>query len=669
MGKRSFFWTLAKDPTANVIVISAASLIPLIGMVGGAVDASRYYMTTTRLQAACDAGALAARRAMNDDEFNGTHKQIGRNFFDQNYEDGLFGLESLSREYTSDGDGEVDGEASGELPTSLMHIFGYEQFEVSVDCSAEINISNTDIMFVLDVTGSMNCPPDDAACTNNGNVEAANSKISALRDGVMTFYDTVEGATSANAQVRYGIVPYSSNVNVGGSLDANWMAQDPEYQTRAQVLTPDIWEFEELVSSTRSGSISNEQATGVATTTWENVTSFEDCVDLAFSQHFDIYDGGSNTAGLTLVSEVSTGERTRTATYSGDLQWKRLVSFDSGFYQASTDRCVIDYEEVSYDANGEVTIQEVNNGGQFDFWDYDEHNVSDLGAGLSLASLYGQTGNPAGVIGTIDLPTGNNGTDFNHIWAGCIEEAATDEGQTAFDPVPAEANDLNINLVPETEEERWRPALPSLVHYRFDSGGNWSTAQQDSTNNFVTVQGAGNLACPKPAQRLTDIDRDELEDYLSAAEGFVANGATYHDFGMIWGARFIAPNGIFSSDNATAPNGDAIARHIVFMTDGLQAGNNVTYGLYGIEWWDRRVTNDGSAGQIADNHAARFQAACRAAQNENISVWVVAFGTALTQNLIDCADPGRAFSADDADELEARFSEIAQTIAALRLTQ
>jgi len=48
---------------------------------------------------------------------------------------------------------------------------------------------------------------------------------------------------------------------------------------------------------------------------------------------------------------------------------------------------------------------------------------------------------------------------------------------------------------------------------------------------------------------------------------------------------------------------------------------------------------------------------------------VVAFGTALSQNLIDCASPGRAYQANDAAALNSAFEEIAQKIAALRLTQ
>ena len=148
-----------------------------------------------------------------------------------------------------------------------------------------------------------------------------------------------------------------------------------------------------------------------------------------------------------------------------------------------------------------------------------------------------------------------------------------------------------------------------------------------------------------------------------------ASGNTYHDIGMIWGARFISPRGIFAGDNASAPNGDAIGRHIVFMTDGELVPNIEFYNTYGVEWWDRRVSGNANGTTLFNAHAERFQAACRAARRENISVWVVAFGTTLTQNLIDCATPGRAFSASSSSELDTQFKEIAQRIAALRLTE
>ena len=245
--RQSFLRRLAKDATANTLVISAVSMVPLMAMVGGGVDASRYYMAESRLQAACDAGALAARRSMEDNTLDTASKTVGDNFFAENYPDGTFGLEQLTHAYTATAEGEVNGTASGTLPTAIMDAFGYNDFSINVQCSADVNVSNTDIVFVLDVTGSMNCTATDTSCSNNGEVEASNSKIDNLRSSVMTFYDTVEAATSPSAQVRYGIVPYNTQVNVGDDLNTAWMATSHAYQSRQPNFTV-TWGTKDIIS-------------------------------------------------------------------------------------------------------------------------------------------------------------------------------------------------------------------------------------------------------------------------------------------------------------------------------------------------------------------------------------------------------------------------------------
>ena len=226
-GKTSFMRRLQHDTAANTLVICAAALIPMMAMVGSGIDASRYYMTASRMQAACDAGALAARRAMTDDTFTSSHRQLGIDFFDQNFPDDMFGSANRSRNYTSDGQGVVLGTANSRLPTTIMAAFGFDEFNIAVSCSAEINISNSDIMFVLDVTGSMSSCSNGNQCNSN-----SNSKIAGLREAVMSFYDTVEDATSASAQIRYGFVPYSQQINVGALLPRAYLADEHTYQSR-----------------------------------------------------------------------------------------------------------------------------------------------------------------------------------------------------------------------------------------------------------------------------------------------------------------------------------------------------------------------------------------------------------------------------------------------------
>ena len=548
--RTSFMKSLLHDTTANTLALSAAALLPLMAMVGGGIDASRYYMAAARMQAACDAGALAARRAMTGTTMTEAQRQQGLNFFDQNFHDGIFGVTGRTRNYTANSAGVVTGTASGTLPSTIMGAFGFAQFPLSVTCSADLNLSNTDIMFVLDVTGSMNCPDNNiAGCTNGNNneVEVANSLIVGLRQAVLSFYDSVATTASPAARVRYGMMPYANTVNVGFDIPTQYMASSHTYQSRLPMYT----------------------STGA----------------------FDRYR----------YCRITTGQATNCS------------------YTTPTGR------------NG---------------W-----------GSVNLATLYDDN--------QIQMPTGTNGAMETITWAGCIEEAATLRNAT-FDPLPANAFDLNINLVPTTEAQRWKPLLNRAVWQRFSNGvpsmGVNSTTT-DQTNWRMDRPGL-NLCVPR-ARRLGEMTRAQVQTYVN---GLVARGATYHDIGMIWGARYLSPRGIFAADNTSAPNGQPIARHIVFMTDGALAPNRLVYSPYGIEPWDIRVTSDGSQSQMDARHEARFQAACAAAKNENITVWVVAFGTELTTSLENCASPDRAFEAANNAALNQAFQRIASQIAALRLT-
>ncbi len=240
---------LRRSVRGNVLVLTAFALIPMIGLVGGGIDLSRLYLVKARLQHACDAGALAGRKAMGA----GTWAQaspnpptIANQFFDGNFKaDGRTSY-GLTRTFTESG-GRVSGVASVSVPMTVMSFFGAPTRVLTVYCAAQEQIPNTDVMFVLDNTGSMACQPDGSNC-NSG----SSSKIVVLKQAVKCFYEAITqlttdggcpaGTSTGNginnsSQVRFGFVPYTSNVNVGRLLSTSWMANSWSYQSRQKIWT------------------------------------------------------------------------------------------------------------------------------------------------------------------------------------------------------------------------------------------------------------------------------------------------------------------------------------------------------------------------------------------------------------------------------------------------
>ncbi|KQM41387.1 pilus assembly protein [Sphingomonas sp. Leaf10] len=214
-----FLTRLARDRTGNTLAMMAFAMIPLIGMVGSAIDTARVFYVKVRLQQACDAGALAGRKFMNGTEFNDAARLQAQAFFANNFQAGMMASADPAFTPVKTDQGQVAATASVTVPMTLMRMFGFEPVTVRVACEAKLEIPNLDVMFVLDTTGSM-------TDTNAGDTA---DRITGLRQAVMNFYDTLDRAKKPGTLIRYGAVPYSSNVNVGMLLRPEWMVDNAYY--------------------------------------------------------------------------------------------------------------------------------------------------------------------------------------------------------------------------------------------------------------------------------------------------------------------------------------------------------------------------------------------------------------------------------------------------------
>ncbi|UYY78191.1 TadE/TadG family type IV pilus assembly protein [Sphingomonas sp. R1] len=618
---------LRRNVAGNTLAIMAIALIPLLFIAGSAVDTARLYMVKTRLQQACDAGALAGRRFMvstNATTLDATATTQAGAFFANNFKVGLFGTKAVTFTPSKTSENQVAGTATATVPMTLTTMMGYGDQILTVTCEARYDVADTDIMFVLDTTGSMACLTSDGTGGCNQPVitytrpdgttgyyvqEKSGSKLAGLRAAVLNFYDTLAAAVDPATHLRYGFVTYTSTVNAGYAVTA----LSPGYIV-------DSWTYN---SRRVVGDANNGTAGSV---TYNNKTNAQ-C---------NAYAGRSPASGYT-----SAGSATVTT-----------VSWTANNANSANGSCVVTSEPVKPS------------------WSYQKVTYD--------TSQY-KLGNSVDDPSKIDRSTSR--------WQGCVEERdTTATGSFDYSNLPA---DLDPDLVPTSDATRWRPMWPDVVYYRgspasvIDTASSSTNPYGDNTSTTLLGQftalnlyeniSVGYVSCGKPVQRLRVMTRSDVSSYVNASD-FVPQGGTYHDTGMIWGARLLSPSGLFAADTAAWPGRTPPKRYIVFMTDGDMSPSKCSYGMYGIENYDQRVaglsytSNCRSTTQL-NNHNARFLAACAAAKARNVSIFVVGFGQTLTTQLQDCASPGQAFYAADNTALNAAFQTIAKRVAMLRITR
>lgn len=624
---------LARDRAGNTLAFMAAMILPLLAFAGCAVDVARMYVVKSRLQQACDAGVLAGRRAMTDASMSNTTLDAtataqANAFFNNNFSSGWFASNSVTFTPRKTSDAQVSGTATAVVPMTLMTLFGYASTTLTVTCQANYDIADTDILFVLDTTGSMACLPSDSDSTCNNYVGAAGtstytrpsdgasgndsmagypgttgyyvpeksgSRIAALRTAVLSFYDTMKTNVDSNTHIRYGFVTYTSTVNAGKAI----VSVSPSYMIGGAGNSTQTWTYQSRVQ--------NGDATSTSTKTYGNLTRSA-CEGYASPKTY-------SSSGTGTESTVS---------YSPGLLG--LLSSCTVSTTTYTPRWI--YKPVPLDVSGFV-------------------------AGTRVTD-------PTKVTGATSA------------WLGCVEERDTTAGASSFsvNRLPA---DLDPELVPSSSGTSWRPMWPEVTYARNNFT---STAQATSTGESTSHPNLGTpsyyedgfVSCGKPVRRLEEMTRAEVSAFVNASD-FRPMGGTYHDTGMIWGTRLLSPAGIFADDTKAWAGRQEPNRVIVFLTDGDMAPNNRIYGMYGTEYYDRRISGSSSTA-LKDLHNARFLAECAKAKALNIDVWTVTIGPSASSELQSCATTtGQALYTSNGNGLATTFATIAKQVAMLRITQ
>ena len=460
--------------------------------------------------------------------------------------------------------------------------------------------------------------------TNPGDTKP---RIEILRDVILDFHTELENNKQENARIRYGFLPYSTNVNVGHLLKDEWVVSEWTYQSRRM-----------LGSGNTSGYYTSWTASSPISGTVNRTVHATYAATLSGGVYTcPTVPANTLTSNTVLVSNTS-------AAYAGPPAGTQYIST----YQRTRNGNVY-----SVSLSGTTcTVNKEAYTSYIDTYKYFQTPALQIGTNWQYGP---QKVNVSG------WRTGSN---------GCIEERDTYiiDDYSAVDL--SRALDLNIDLVPTAGDSKtqWRPQYPKLIFGRakkWDNSGNFDLASAATTAEYIAPWVANTAACPSPARALAEMDSQAVTDYVATLK---AGGSTYHDIGMIWGARLLSPTGPFAAENANPADGRPTSRNIVFLTDGQTSALDISYSSYGFEPLDRRRWAPGSALSLTQTIEQRFSFACQKAKKKNITVWIVAFGTSLNPIMEECAGPGKAFQANDSDELNEIFKKIATSMSDLRLT-
>ena len=198
-----------RNQKGGVAPILALLIIPLMGLVGAAVDYSRASSTRTAMQAALDSAALMLSR----DAQTLSPAQLDSKaslYFNALFHRPEASNVQVQQQFGSPQAGSFNIKliASATVNTTFWRLIGQDQVNISASGEIVWGIKKLNLALALDNTGSM----------------ASNNKMTALKEAAHNLLNTLQKAEKTPGDVKVSIVPFAVDVNVGtGHVNAPWI--------------------------------------------------------------------------------------------------------------------------------------------------------------------------------------------------------------------------------------------------------------------------------------------------------------------------------------------------------------------------------------------------------------------------------------------------------------
>jgi Mg-chelatase subunit ChlD len=187
----------------------ALAIVPIIGLVGAAVDYSRGNAARTAMLAAVDATALM----LSKDAATMTPAQVQSKaiaYFTSQFNRPEVANLQVAATVASPQAGSftLTMTASGNVPTTFTKLLGQTRLDISSSADVKWGIKKLELALVLDNTGSM----------------AQSGKLTQLKAAAHNLLTTLQNAAKQPGDVKVAIVPFDTTVKIGtGYKDQFWI--------------------------------------------------------------------------------------------------------------------------------------------------------------------------------------------------------------------------------------------------------------------------------------------------------------------------------------------------------------------------------------------------------------------------------------------------------------
>jgi Flp pilus assembly protein TadG len=197
----------SEDRRANVAIIFALALIPIVGCVGAGIDYGHAISVRTALQAALDSTALMLSKSAatsNSSQLQSTGQNYFKGLFDRPDVTNV----TINATYSTASGQQVIVNGSAQVATFFMQILGYNSLTVTGSSTTTWGMSRLRVALVLDNTGSM----------------AQSNKITELKSATNNLLTQLQNAAASNGDVYVSIIPFVKDVNIDPSNSAaSWI--------------------------------------------------------------------------------------------------------------------------------------------------------------------------------------------------------------------------------------------------------------------------------------------------------------------------------------------------------------------------------------------------------------------------------------------------------------